>query len=73
MIKSRQSGDAEVDEVQVHVTYFGGFYVNPGELLRSKAAQETMANMARALGDEGSASRVDESSAHGPNEPPPKR
>lgn len=39
------------DTVKVHVTYFGGFYVNPGELLRSKAAQETMANMARALGD----------------------
>lgn len=40
------------DTVKVHVTYFGGFYVNPGELLRSKAAQETMANMARALGNE---------------------
>ena len=30
------------DEVKVHVTFFGGFYVNPGELLRSKAAQETI-------------------------------
>lgn len=61
------------DTVKVHVTYFGGFYVNPGELLRSKAAQETMANMARALGNEGSASRAEGNAARGPHEPPSKR
>ena len=44
MKKSREAKDGSKpdDEVKVHVTYFGGLYVNPGELLRSKAAQETI-------------------------------
>lgn len=39
-------------QVEVHVTYFGGMYVDPGELLRSKAARETMAEMNRVLREE---------------------
>ena len=44
MKKSRETKDRSKpdDEVKVHVTYFGGLYVKPGELLRSKAAQETI-------------------------------
>ena len=45
--------DGEVDrEVKVHVTYFGGMYVDPGELLRSEAARETMGEMNRILREE---------------------
>ena len=40
------------DEVKVHVTYFGGMYVDPGELLRSAAARETMLKMNRILREE---------------------
>lgn len=40
------------DEVTVHVTPRGGFYVDERELLRSKAAQEMMAKMASILSEE---------------------
>ena len=40
------------DEVKVHVTYFGGMYVDPSELLRSTAAGETMLKMSRILREE---------------------
>ncbi len=44
MKKSRETKDGSKpdDEVKVHVTFFGGLYVNPGELLRSEAAQKTI-------------------------------
>lgn len=37
------------DAVTVHVTPRGGLYVKPAELLRSKAAQATIAKMDRVL------------------------
>ena len=40
------------DDVTVHVTPRGGFYVDERELLRSKAAQEMMTKMERILGEE---------------------
>ena len=44
MTKARETkgGSKPDDKVKVHVTFFGGLYVNPGELLRSTAAQETI-------------------------------
>ncbi len=39
-------------QVEVHVTYFGGMYVDPGDLLRSNAARETMTEMNRILSEE---------------------
>ena len=53
---AKRDGGAEAQEreaqVEVHVTYFGGMYVDPGELLRSDAARETMAQMNRILSEE---------------------
>lgn len=43
-----QAGD---DTVTVHVTPRGGLYVNERELLRSKAAQETMDRMDRVMAE----------------------
>ena len=46
----RRRERADEETVTVHVTPRGGLYVNERELLRSKAAQETMAKMEQALG-----------------------
>ena len=54
------------DTVKVHVTPNGGLYVNPGELLRSKGAQELMAKMDRVLRGERFEQQGTGSSAPGP-------
>ena len=41
------------DTVTVHVTPRGGLYVDPAELLRSKAAREMMVKMDRVLRADG--------------------
>lgn len=38
------------DEVKVHVSFYGGLYVDPGELLRSKAAQSNIRKMCEVFG-----------------------
>ena len=44
MKKARETkgGSKPDDEVKVHMTFLGGMYVDPGELLRSEAAQESI-------------------------------
>ena len=57
----------EVDEVTVHVSFYGGLYVDPGELLRSKAAQNNIRKMCDVFGprslDAGAEGRPEESLA----------
>ena len=48
MSKSRKSDEGTV---KVHVTFLGGMYVDANELLRSEAAQRTMAKMQEAMAD----------------------
>ena len=38
------------DEVKVHVSFYGGLRVDPGELLRSKAAQDNIKKMCEVFG-----------------------
>lgn len=56
------------DTVTVHVTPRGGLYVNERELLRSKAARETMKKMERVMADllEDGARRSDKKGAGAP-------
>ena len=41
---------SEDDEVKVHVSFYGGLRVDPGELLRSKAAQDNIKKMCEVFG-----------------------
>ena len=52
MNKSRetQDGAGPEDKVEVHVTFFGGLYVDPGKLLRSKAAQASIKRVGEVFG-----------------------
>lgn len=38
------------DEVKMHVSFYGGLCVDPGELLRSKAAQDNIKKMCEVFG-----------------------
>lgn len=38
------------DEVTVHVSFYGGLYVDIGELLRSKAAQDNIKKVCEVFG-----------------------
>ena len=70
MSRRKQSND---DTVTVHVTPNGGRYVNPGELLRSKGAQEIMAKMDRILRDEHHVRQGGERPAGDPQRPSRER
>ena len=52
MTKARETkgGSKPDDEVKVHMTFLGGMYVDPGELLRSKAARETIRRVDEVFG-----------------------
>ena len=61
------------DTVTVHVTPRGGLYVNPAELLRSKAAQAMIAKMDRVLRADGHAPKGAETLGQSPQGPARER
>ncbi len=55
------------DEVKVHVSFYGGLRVDPGELLRSKAAQDNIKKMCEVFGPRS----LDASEAESRSQAPP--
>ena len=54
------------DEVKVHVSFYGGLRVEPGELLRSKAAQNNIKKMCEVFGPRSLDASEAESRSQGP-------
>ena len=65
--------ELDEDDVTVHVTPRGGFYVDERELLRSKAAQEMMAKMASIFDEERCESEGPRRALGGAKDPPRDR